>query len=84
VWNEKGVGVGAGVGIVSLRGKQETGALAEGDNVRSNLPGFRSPLELLHLIYSAIDAVLSASRLCHSMTSGPLDSLSWFSRVSSL
>jgi hypothetical protein len=25
VWNEKGVGVGAGVGVVSFKGKPETG-----------------------------------------------------------
>jgi len=36
--------------------------LAEGDNVRRILPGFRSPLELLHLIYSAIDSVLRHRR----------------------
>jgi hypothetical protein len=44
--------------MVSLKGKSETGALAEGDHVRSILPGFRSPLELLPLIYSAIDAAI--------------------------
>jgi len=58
VWNEKGVGVGAGIGVVEFKGKPETGALAEGDNVRSILPGFRSPLGLLHLIYPAIDSVI--------------------------